>query len=120
MNQRNKKPLNYNNRIFHSKENTPNGEVDARTRFDYHQKGALVWAEYEGGDITQGHLLGTADSEGTIDFCYHHVNLRGEIRAGQCTSTPQLLPDGRLRMVEAWRWFTGDASTGQSIIEEAS
>ncbi len=109
---------NYDGRVFVSLENTENGEVDGRTRFAYHQSGATVWADYAGGDIVQGHLVGTADGSGRLHFLYHHLNAAGVLRAGECESVPEELPDGRVRLHEAWRWLNGDCSAGTSIIEE--
>jgi hypothetical protein len=37
---------------------------------------------------------------------------------GKCLSTPQRLPDGRLRFSEQWQWLSGDMSSGSSEIEE--
>ena len=41
-----------------------NGEVDGQTVFHYHQKGNTIWAEYFGGEIKQGFLIGTVDYNG--------------------------------------------------------
>lgn len=90
----------YDGRVFVSLENTENGEVDERTRFAYHQNGFSVWADYAGGDIVRGHLVGTTDEDGRLHFLYHHLNTAGELRAGECNSIPQKLPDGRLRLRE--------------------
>ncbi len=109
---------NYDGRVFVSLENTENGEVDERTRFAYHQNGFSVWADYAGGDIVRGHLVGTTDEDGRLHFLYHHLNTAGELRAGECNSIPQKLPDGRLRLRETWRWLNGYCSAGTSIIEE--
>ncbi len=49
---------------------------------------------------------------------YQHVNRDGELMTGHCRSTPELLPDGRLRLHESWQWTSGDGSRGESIIEE--
>lgn len=51
-------------------------------------------------------------------FRYNHVNVRKEIRGGQCFSTPETLPDGRIRLHEKWKWIDTDQSEGESIIEE--
>ena len=37
---------------------------------------------------------------------------------GICQSTPELLPNGKLRLHEAWQWTAGDRSKGSSVIEE--
>ncbi|WP_406460704.1 hypothetical protein OH768_38215 [Streptomyces sp. NBC_01622] len=35
------------------------GQVGTRTRFAYHEKDGEIWAEYAGGDVVRGHLVGT-------------------------------------------------------------
>ena len=110
--------MSYDGRTFISKENSSNGAVDGRTKFHYRQNGSTVWAHYEGGDIVRGSLLGTADEQGNLHFCYHHLNVAGQVRAGECWSRPTKRADGKLRMNETWRWFNGDRSEGSSIVEE--
>ena len=110
--------MSYDGRTFISKENSSNGEVDGRTRFHYRQSGSTVWAHYEGGDIVRGSLLGMADEQGNLHFCYYHLNVAGQVRAGECWSRPTRRADGKLRMNETWRWFNGDRSEGSSIVEE--
>jgi hypothetical protein len=92
--------ISYHGRRFIAAKNSDSGEVSTATTFDYHQQGTHVWATYSGGQIARGHLLGTADAEGNLSFDYHHLNTAGELRTGRCTSTPRLLTDGRLRLIE--------------------
>ncbi|MEO7674414.1 MAG: n-acetylglutamate synthase, partial [Pyrinomonadaceae bacterium] len=58
--------------------------------------------------------------DGTLDIRYQHSTRRGELMTGECVSTPESLPDGRIRLKEQWRWTCGDLSSGESIIEEIS
>ncbi len=37
---------------------------------------------------------------------------------GKCISTPEVLPDGRIKFHEKWQWLSGDMSSGHSAIEE--
>jgi hypothetical protein len=112
------KRISYNEKYFVSVSNTENGEVSDKTRFHYRQDNDIVWAEYSGGEIVKGFLIGKADEKGRLEFAYQHINTRTEIRIGTCLSLPEQLPDGRLRLVESWKWLNGDESTGSSIIEE--
>lgn len=109
---------NYHNRRFRSERNTANGEVGADTVFNYQQEGEVVWATYAGGGIKFGMLIATIDAAGCLDMRYSHVNATGELMTGQCRSTPEVLPDGRLRLNEVWRWTSGDGSSGESAVEE--
>jgi hypothetical protein len=110
--------VNYNGRTFRGAQNTPNGEVDEETRFFYRQKDDLVWAEYSGPGIRLGQLIGIADADGTLDLRYQHVNASDELMTGVCRTTPELLPDGRLRLHEKWRWTCGEMTDGASVVEE--
>jgi hypothetical protein len=110
--------VNYDGKTFRSIENSPSGEVGADTLFHYQQSGNIVWAEYSGGEIVRGHLIATADDNGVLDMRYQHVNKGGELMTGVCTSTPETLADGRIRLHEKWQWTCGDHSSGESIVEE--
>ncbi|WP_128544031.1 n-acetylglutamate synthase [Larkinella soli] len=108
----------YDGKLFRSVTNTDNGEVDAATTFRYHQENSLVWADYSGGSIVKGFLMAKVGEDGSLDMVYQHLNTDGRFRNGICRSTPEVLPDGRLRLHERWQWTNGDGSSGESIIEE--
>ncbi|MEH7119981.1 n-acetylglutamate synthase [Neobacillus vireti] len=110
--------INYNGRKFVSVENTANGEVSSKTFFEYKQEGNILSATYSGGEIVKGTLIGIVKDNGSLQFRYNHVNKKNEIRGGQCYSTPESLPDGRIRLYEKWKWTDTDQSEGESIIEE--
>lgn len=110
--------INLNSKTFSPVENTENGEVSGKTVFHYHQDGDRVWAEYSGGSVERGHLVAIMDSEGRLDMRYHHINIDGELMTGICSSTPEVLADGRIRFYEKWQWTSGDRSQGESIVEE--
>lgn len=109
--------LSYDGRNFVVVANSENGEVSDRTVFHYHQEHDIVWADYSGGDVSKGFLLGKAENSG-LSFTYQHINHQGQLRMGKCLSQPQILPDGRLRLNERWQWLYGDCSTGCSVVEE--
>lgn len=110
--------INYHQKTFQSIANTDNGEVGEQTLFHYQQKGNIVWAEYSGGVIVKGFLVAKVIENDALDMRYEHINSAGEIMTGKCSSTPEILPDGRIRLYEKWQWTSGDLSSGESIIEE--
>ncbi len=112
-------PFDLDGLTFRSVSNIGSGEVDGATLFYYRQHGAIVSAAYSGGRIVSGHLLARMSPAGELDMRYHHVNTDGELMLGTCRSTPERLPDGRLRFHEAWTWLSGDGSSGRSTIEQA-
>jgi hypothetical protein len=110
--------INYDNRTFRSIANSETGEVGCGTVFHYHQQTNVVWAEYSGGEIIRGMLIAKVKEDGSLDMSYQHINRKGELMTGVCTSIPEPLPDGRIRLHERWQWTCGDHSTGESLIEE--
>ncbi len=108
----------YDGRRFRPVENSETGEVGPGTVFAYRQDGNVVSATYEGGGVRYGVLIATSDGEGNLDARYGHVNAEGDLMTGECRTTPEVLPDGRLRLHEEWRWTSGDGSSGRSVVEE--
>jgi hypothetical protein len=84
----------------------------------YHQAGDLLWGEFTGGHARRGALTGTATEDGELEFGYCMVLDSGEVVSGHCRSTPEILPDGRIRLHERWERFGAQAGTGVSSIEE--
>jgi hypothetical protein len=110
--------INYHDKIFRPIINSENGEVTTDTLFHYKQEGNILTCDYKGGQIIKGHLIGLVDDCGRIDMRYHQVNIHSELTTGICTSTPNVLPNKKIRLHETWRWTSGDGSGGSSVIEE--
>lgn len=110
--------IDYDGRCFVPKMNSENGEVDGQTIFHYHQRGNLLWAEYSGGDIVRGTLIGTVKQDGCLEFNYQHMNIHMQTRIGKCQSTPKFMENGKLELAEKWQWMNGDCSTGTSVLVE--
>ncbi|MEZ5306255.1 MAG: hypothetical protein R2684_03820 [Pyrinomonadaceae bacterium] len=106
-----------NNLRFRSVANTDNGDVGSDTIFEYYQEGNLIWADYCGGAVRKGQLVGRMDEEGGLEFVYQHIDSDGSLKAGRCHSKP-IIAKGKLRgFSESWKWFSGDGSSGESEIE---
>ena len=110
--------INYNDKLFRAVSNTPNGETSTDTVFHYKQDYNIVTAEYAGGKILKGQLIGLVDAAGNLEFCYQQINDKEEIMTGTCVSTPELLSNGKIKLHEKWKWTSGDLSAGESVIEE--
>lgn len=110
--------INYQGKIFVPKSNTSNGEVDEETVFHYFQEQDLFWAEYCGGDVLKGSMIGTVDEHGELDFHYQHMNKDGQVRIGKCHSIPHILENGKIELQEEWQWLNGDLSKGKSVVVE--
>ena len=94
------------------------GQVGTRTRFTYHEKDGEIWAEYTGGDVVRGHLVGTRDGD-RLDFRYVQLKRDGTTSSGHCVSTVVELADGRVRLEETWEWESQEGS-GASVVEQVT
>ncbi|GGZ54162.1 hypothetical protein GCM10010387_55260 [Streptomyces inusitatus] len=92
------------------------GQVGTGTRFRYHERDGVIWAEYAGGDVVRGHLVGTRAGD-RLDFRYVQLTADGATSCGHCVSTVAELPDGRVRLAETWEWESREGS-GTSVVEE--
>ena len=91
------------------------GEVGTETVFTYHEHDGAVWAEYAGGAIRRGHLVGTREGD-RLDFRYVQLNSDGLTSSGHCVSEISVLADGRLRLHETW-WWESRPGSGTSVVE---
>ncbi len=110
--------VNLDGRVFEVRTNSQNGDAGGGTRFHYRQDGLVVWASYAGGAVQSGNVSASVDGDATLDANYRHLNLSGDLRTGVCRSRVEVLPDGRVRLHESWRWTNGDLSEGRSVVEE--
>ena len=94
------------------------GQVGTRTRFTYHEKDGEIWAEYAGGDVVRGRLVGTRAGD-RLDFRYVQLKTDGTTSSGHCVSDVVELPDDRIRLEETWEWES-QAGNGTSIVEQVT
>ncbi|MGW9438618.1 hypothetical protein [Streptomyces sp. NPDC055607] len=92
------------------------GQVGLRTTFVYHEQDGRVWADYAGGDVVRGHLIGTRRQD-TLDFRYVQLLTDGATSSGHCVSRVTERADGRLRLEETWAWESREGN-GTSVVEE--
>ena len=110
--------MNYHNKRFRPVSSSDNRETSHETVFLYQLEGNILTASYQGGTIQYGHLIGTVDEKGIIEMRYHQVNHDNELMTGKCTSVPEILSSGKIRLHESWQWTCGDQSKGTSVLEE--
>jgi Domain of unknown function (DUF3291) len=111
-------PQVYNDKRLQVIMNTEAAGVGPGQIFHYHQDGSRVWCVYHSEATRFGSAVGTVDEAGNLDLRYQHLDPKGTPRTGKCLSTPEPLPDGRLRVHEVWQWTNGDGSKGESVLEE--
>ena len=107
-----------NGKTFRARSNSANGEVGPQTLFRYCEADGMVWAEYSGGSIQKGQIIGRRLPDHSLDLRYQHASADGTLKTGICKSTVHVGSDGKLVLKEAWQWTCGDGSQGESEIEE--
>lgn len=108
--------MNYDGRRFASSAAETAGSGGDTPVGHYHQTGDVIWAEFAGGAVRSGRLVGSSGPGGVIEAAYVQLLADGSLAAGRMTSVPHPLPDGRVRLEERWR--RDDGSTGTSWIEQ--
>jgi hypothetical protein len=103
-------------RAFVGVHNSASGEVSGDTVFRYRERDGEIWAEYGGGSVVRGYLVGTRTGD-DLDFRYVHLSAGGATASGHCTARLELLADGRIRSHEAWEWESREGA-GSSVVEE--
>ena len=110
--------IDYHNKKFRVISTSTNGEVSKDMVFEYRQLGRILSCEYSGGQIKSGHLIGIIDDSGVIDMRYHQIDINLEVSTGKCTSMPEVMSNGKIRLHETWEWTSGDFTKGTSVLEE--
>lgn len=100
---------------FHVAATATDGVVDARTRLDFRQVGRRVTARYAGGRVRRGRLVGAFEGD-VLAFRYAQVEEDGALHAGRSHCAVETREDGRLRIVEHFRWTTRDGA-GVNVFE---
>jgi hypothetical protein len=93
------------------------GEADSPVA-QYHQQGDLVWADFAGGHVRRGSVVGVCEPDGVLRLTYCMVLASGEIISGRSHSTPDRLEDGRILLTERWERYGPHAATGVSYLEQ--
>ncbi len=97
--------------VMHVAETASNGVVDASTILRFQQRGVRVWATYSGGKVQRGWLVGRRVGDG-LTFRYAQCERDGTVHGGSPRCDVLHLDDGRVRVVEYFKWST---RTGRGI-----
>ena len=94
----------------------PGADVTTDTRFHFHQQGDIVHAEYSGGRVKLGKLLGLLEG-GVMRHHYLQINDRNEFHSGRSNDEIRLTAQGKIQLVDTWKWESKQGS-GVCILEE--
>ena len=90
-------------------------DPDAPSRFRFREQCGVMWGEYEGDTVTEGHSIGARDGDVLRETFLHELQATGAICGGHSTSRIGKRVDGRLELVED---FVLDGVPGRSVCVE--
>lgn len=93
------------------------GVVNHETIFAFRQRGGAVTAQYSGGNILHGFLVGVLDGAVlTFRFCQMQTDAR--LDSGASTGQIEFTDDGRLRIIEEFEWQSRPGERGVNVFKE--
>ena len=93
-----------------------NGVINKKTIFHFHQKENCVWAEYAGGRVARGYLVGLL-SDDKLEFRYCQMDSDGKLDGGVSVCDVELDPSHRIRLIEHFEWESR-AGSGTNVIQQ--
>ena len=110
-----KNEYNLDGLIMNAVETDPNGVIGIETIFRFRQTDEYVDAEYSGGQIQKGYLVGIVDGT-AFRFRYCQLETSGTLNGG-CSECQLELADGLVRIVEHFEWESREGG-GRNVIQE--
>ncbi len=110
--------LNLHKRIFVPVKNSDEGTVGPDTIFIFRQQGQQIFANYSGGSVKDGHLLGIFETPTTARLVYHCMTKSEVLKTGQANARFTQAQNGQLSIDMDWQWLSGDEGKGLSRYEE--
>ena len=92
------------------------GVVNKDTYFNFKQEENIVTANYSGGGIVKGFLIGKLNND-KFEFRYAQLQTDGKLDGGYSNCEVNILEDGRVQVVEHFQWESREG-TGTNIFEE--
>ena len=93
------------------------GVVNKETMFSFTQKDNLIHAEYVGGQITKGFLVGKL-ADNILKFSYCQLQVDGRLDNGSSKGELSISKEGKIRLTEYFEWSTRPEQSGTNIFEQ--
>ncbi len=93
-----------------------NGVIGIDTVFTFRESGEFVSAEYSGGQVIQGYLVGVRTAS-VFSFRYCQFDSLGNLDGGESHCDIEVAGDGRIRIVERFEWASRPGG-GENVLEE--
>lgn len=110
------KEISLNGLTMNAVETDPNGVIDERTIFKFKQHGEEVYAEYAGGNIVKGYLVGNYRSS-CLEFRYCQLEIGGVLNGGSSKCEVRLNEQSMVQIIENFEWESRQGG-GRNVIQE--
>lgn len=100
--------------VIHTAEN---GVVNNETIFNFTQNANIVFAEYAGGKIEKGFLVGQ-NNVNVLTYSYCQLQTDGTQDNGLSTCELSIDETGKIRLVENFEWKSRPGEFGVNVFQE--
>jgi len=94
-------------------ENSENGTVNNETIFKYDQKDNMVTADYFGGTVKYGKIIGVLNGN-NLDLLYQCLTTGDELKAGKAKALISFNKQGKMKLTLDWQWLNDSTQKGVS------
>lgn len=103
----------FNNKTFLLLENSKNGKANSKTIFKYKQEGDLITADYFGGSIKYGKIIGHLNIN-NLNMLYQCITEDNELKAGKAIAAVSLSSNNKIKLKLRWEWLGDEKGNGVS------
>ncbi len=105
--------FNFNNKTFSLVENSENGQVNSETLFKYKQDGDVITADYSGGTVIYGKIIGKLNNN-SITMLYQCLTQDRQLKAGKAIANISITKDNKIKLKLNWEWLDDKNEQGTS------
>ena len=105
--------INFEGKTFLLVQNSNEGSSTIDTIFEYEQDGDLITAEYKGGSIKFGNIIGKVINQ-QLHLVYQCLTNDDELKSGQAIADISFTPDGNMQLQMNWQWLVPGKEEGTS------
>lgn len=106
--------FNFHNKTFSLIANAKSGTVNKDTIFQFQQEGTLITADYQGGTIKYGKIIGQLKGKDRLEMRYQCLTSTNELKAGMGVAKISLSAKGKIKLALNWQWLDGNKEKGTS------
>ncbi|HSW71909.1 MAG TPA: hypothetical protein VLG44_00680 [Chlamydiales bacterium] len=94
------------------------GVVNHETIFYFSESNGVISAEYSGGKISQGFLVGKFTNDNQLVFSYCQMQVDGKLDFGTSQCTVSRANNGKIILTEHFEWASRPGEFGTNIFQE--